>query len=73
MENQANRRYLAFAMTGESVQAKLRAMALAAVPQGDDVAEVALFLCPACGHIEPGEPPASCPVCEVPAQEFVKI
>lgn len=73
MENQANRRYLAFAMTGESVRAKLCAMALAAVPQGNDLAAIPLFLCPACGHIEPGEPPTACPVCEVPAQDFVKI
>ncbi len=73
MEISANRRYLAFAGKSEAVHAKLCAMALAAVTQERDLVEAQLFLCPVCGHIEPGRPPASCPMCGVLQNEFVRL
>jgi len=73
MESQANRRHLASAINDETVQAKLCAVALATVTQGKDFDDTKLFLCPACGYIEPDQPPATCPVCATRPEEFVQV
>jgi rubrerythrin len=73
MESPANHKYLAFAGKAEAVHAKLCAMALAAVTQDRDLVEIRLFLCPVCGHVEPGQPPATCPTCGVLHHEFVRV
>jgi rubrerythrin len=73
MEKQAYRKDPALTMTPEAVHAKLCAVALAAVAQGRDLAETQLFLCPVCGHIEPGEPPVSCLVCGTLKEDFVHV
>lgn len=68
-----NRRQLACAEQAEAVHAKLCAMALAAVTQDQEPVETKVFLCPACDHMEAGEPPSSCPWCGVPDTEFVRL
>jgi rubrerythrin len=43
------------------------------VKQGKDLAETKFYLCPVCGHIELGQPPASCPICGTLEDEFVQV
>jgi rubrerythrin len=67
------KRMFGYAARAEEVHAKLYQMALAAVKQGKDLAETQFFLCPVCGYIELGQPPASCPVCGELGDEFVQV
>jgi rubrerythrin len=67
------KRMFGYALKAEAVHAKLYTMALEAVKNGKDLAETAFFLCPVCGHIELGEPPASCPICGALGEEFVRV
>ena len=50
-----------YAVKAEAVHAELYKRALEAVQQGKDLQEVGFYLCPVCGHIEFGDPPATCP------------
>jgi rubrerythrin len=72
-ENHRAKRMFAFAEKAEAVHAKLYQMALDAVAQGKDLAETSFYLCPVCGHIEMGQPPAACPICNTPAARFQKV
>src|SRR5512146_358783 len=72
-DKHAARRMFGYAVGAEAVHAKLYQMALDAVKQGRDLAETKFFLCPVCGHIELGQPPATCPICGTPADEFVEV
>ena len=67
------KRMFAYALEAEAVHAKLYALALEAVKQGKDLVETKFYLCPVCGHIEFGEPPAVCPTCGAKASKFVLI
>ena len=73
MDSHANRRCSAFAIYDEALRARLCAVALATVTQGKDVDDTRLFLCPACGHIEPNQPQASCPICATLPEAFVQV
>jgi rubrerythrin len=73
MENPANPRCSTFAIYDEALRARLCAVALATVAQGHVVDDTRLFLCPACGHIEPNQPPASCPICAARPEVFVQV
>jgi rubrerythrin len=66
------KRMFGLAMKAEAVHAKLYQMALEAVAAGRDLAETRFYLCPICGHIELGEPPASCPICGAKAEKFLQ-
>jgi rubrerythrin len=49
-------------------------VALATVKEEEkDGDDTRLFLCPACGHIEPNQPPASCPICTARPEQFVQV
>ena len=72
-DKHAAKRMFGYAVRAEEVHAKLYAMALEAVKQGRDVAETRFFLCPTCGHIELGQPPASCPICGALEDEFIQV
>ncbi|NYT06133.1 MAG: rubrerythrin family protein [Methanomicrobiales archaeon] len=61
------------AMKAERVHAGRYAAALEAVRAGKDIEFSALYLCPVCGNIELNEPPANCPICNVPARMFREI
>lgn len=71
-DNHKGKRMFAFALKAEAVHAELYKKALAAVEQGKDLTE-AFYLCPVCGHIETGKPPASCPICGAKADKFVQV
>ncbi len=67
------KRMFAFAVKAEEVHAKLYQMALEAVKAGKDLTETEFYLCPICGHIELGRPPASCPICGMKGEKFVQV
>jgi rubrerythrin len=62
-----------YAMKAEAVHAELYKAALAAVAEGKDLTEGKFYLCPVCGHIEFGEPPAGCPICGAKAERFAQV
>lgn len=64
---------LGWAVDAEAVHAKLYATALEAVKAGKDLTNASVYLCPVCGHLEIGEPPARCPICNAPAAKYVKV
>lgn len=66
-------RMFRFAVEAERVHAELYARALAAATRGEDLAEEKFYLCPVCGHIEFGAPPAKCPTCGAVAAKFVLV
>jgi rubrerythrin len=72
-ENHKAKRMFNWATKAEEVHARIYKMALEAVAQGKDLAETNFYLCPLCGHIELGNPPAVCPICGVKAEKFVQI
>jgi rubrerythrin len=72
-DKHAARRMFGYAVRAEEVHAKLYTMALEAVKRGKDLAETKFFLCPVCGHIELGSPPASCPICGELGDEFIQV
>ncbi len=67
------KRMFEFALKSEAVHAQLYKLALEAVSQGKDLAETKFYLCPVCGHIELGNPPAVCPICGVKGDKFQQI
>jgi rubrerythrin len=72
-EGHRARAMFGYAVEAEAVHAELYQRALEAVAQGKDLAETAFYLCPVCGHIEFGEPPAICPICGAKADRFVQV
>jgi rubrerythrin len=62
-----------YAVKAEAVHAALYQLALAAVSEGKDLTETSFYLCPICGHIEFGTPPANCPICGAKAERFVQV
>ena len=73
MNSHANPRCSTFAIYDEALRARLCAVALATVTQERDADATRLFLCPACGHIEPNQPPSSCPICTARPEQFVQV
>lgn len=61
------------AVKAEAVHAKIYKMALEAVRQGKDLTESKFYLCPVCGHIEAGDPPDTCPICNTKGERFVLV
>jgi rubrerythrin len=72
-DKHAAKRMFGYAVRAEAVHAKLYQMALDAAKQGKDLTETKFYLCPVCGHIELGQPPASCPICGALEEEFVQV
>jgi rubrerythrin len=72
-ENHKGKRMFAYAKKAEAVHAELYKRALDAVAQGKDLTETNFYLCPVCGHIEFGAPPATCPICGLKADKFIQI
>jgi rubrerythrin len=72
-EGHKAKRMFAYAVKAEAVHAALYTMALEAVKQGKDLTETDFYLCPVCGHIELGKPPAVCPICGTKAEKFVQV
>jgi rubrerythrin len=72
-EGHKAKRMFHYAIEAEEVHANLYKQALEAVLRGEDLAETEFYLCPICGHIEFGNPPDTCPVCQAKAASFVQI
>jgi rubrerythrin len=72
-ENHRAKRMFGYAVKAEAVHAKLYQMALDAVRSGKDLSETKFYLCPICGHIEMGNPPASCPICGAKKEKFFQV
>ena len=67
------KRMFGYALDAEAVHAKLYAMALECVKQGQDLTQVDFYLCPVCGYIEMGKPTEACPVCGTKIEKFVQV
>lgn len=72
-DNHKAKRMFGFALKAEEVHARLYKMALEAVESGKDLAETNFYLCPVCGHIELGTPPATCPICGVKGSMYIQV
>jgi rubrerythrin len=72
-EGHKAKRMFHYAIEAEEVHANLYKQALEAVLRGEDLTETEFYLCPICGHIEFGNPPDTCPVCQAKAASFVQI
>ncbi len=67
------KRIFGYALKAEEVHARLTKLALEAVQRGEDLTEPQFYLCPICGYIEFGRPPASCSICGAKAERFVQV
>jgi rubrerythrin len=72
-ENHKGKWMLNLANKAEAVHAQLYKLALEAVSQGKDLTETNFYLCPVCGHIEMGKPPAVCPICNVKGDKYIQV
>jgi rubrerythrin len=72
-ESHKAKRMFEYAAKAEAVHARIYKLALEAVAQGKDLAEAKFYMCPVCGHIELGNPPANCPICGNKGERFQQI
>ena len=72
-EGHKAKRMFGYAVKAEATHAELYRQALDAVASGRDLAETDFYLCPVCGHIEFGQPPAACPICGTKAEKFARV
>lgn len=72
-EGHKAKRMFNYAVQAEAVHARLYEMALAAVKGGKDLPPDKMYLCPVCGDIEFGEPPAVCPICKAKGATYLRI
>jgi len=72
-DNHKSKRMFGWALKAEAVHADLYKLALEAVLQGKDLAETSFYLCPVCGHIEAGNPPAVCPICGTKGEKYIQV
>jgi rubrerythrin len=71
-EGHRGKNMLKWANAVERVHAELYQQALAALQAGKDLSAMEIYLCPVCGHLEIGAPPAKCPVCGLAGAKFQK-
>jgi rubrerythrin len=62
-----------YAELAEKVHAELYQKALDAATTGQDLPTEQLYLCPVCGHLEWGTPPAKCPICNTVGSRYQSI
>lgn len=72
-EGSKAKRMFGFAVKAEEVHAGLYALALEAAENGEDLSTAEFYLCPVCGHVEPGKPPEACPICGVKGARYVLV
>ena len=72
-ENHKARIMFGYAKQAEAVHAAIYKLALEAIEQGKDLSEANIYLCPVCGNIELGKPPANCPICGLKGERFVQV
>ena len=61
------------ALAVEEIHHSLYTRALAAVKGGGDMPATKIYVCPVCGNTVEGEPPAACPICNVPGERFIEV
>ncbi|NTW45882.1 MAG: rubrerythrin family protein [Candidatus Moranbacteria bacterium] len=52
---------------------ELYRLALEAIKAGHDVEDLAIYVCPVCGHTEVGVRSEKCPICGVPGSTFIEV
>jgi rubrerythrin len=72
-EGHKGKRMFEYALRAEEVHAQLYKLALEAAQNGKDLSESEIYLCPVCGRIEFGKPPANCPVCGTKGERFFQV
>ena len=72
-EKHRAKRMFGYAVKAEAVHAQLYQRAREAAQRGEDLPQTSFYLCPVCGHIEFGQPPATCPICGAKASQFVAM
>lgn len=75
-QNEGNKRAtksMQDAMEVEKIHHELFQHALAAVTLGQDLSDMEIYLCPVCGHVELGQAPQQCPVCNVKQDKFLRV
>ncbi|TFH02765.1 MAG: rubrerythrin family protein [Calditrichales bacterium] len=72
-ENHAAKRMFGYAVEAEAIHARFYQLALEAVRQGVDLNETNIYLCPVCGHLEFGNPPEKCPICNVKGSKYIQV
>ena len=72
-EGHKAKRMFGYAVKAEAVHARLYEKALEAAAKGEDLTDVAFYLCPVCGHIELGAAPEACPICGAKGSKFGQV
>ena len=72
-EGSKAKRMFGFAVKAEEVHARIYKIALEAAASGKDLSTADFYLCPICGHIEVGERPEACPICNVKGDKYILI
>ena len=67
------KRMFGYAVEAEAVHARLFQAAIEAVSSGKDLAASSFYLCPVCGHVELGQPPAVCPICGLKGDKYILV
>ena len=71
-ENHKAKRMFRYALDVEEIHAKLYKLALESVEQGKDITGE-IYLCSVCGHIEIGNLPEKCPICNVKSSLYIQV
>jgi rubrerythrin len=72
-EGSKAKRMFGYAVKAEEVHARLYQYALESARQHKDMPDTEFYLCPVCGHIELGKPPAACPICGARDEKFIQV
>lgn len=72
-EEKGAQRTIRYALEAEKNHSELFGKAAAMVAAGSDYYDVAIQVCPVCGHTREGEAPDKCPICGAPKEKFVKF
>ncbi len=72
-DNHKAKRMFKYAVDAEAVHAKLYSLALEAAEKDQDLSVTEFYLCPACGYIEFGKPPETCPICGAKGSKFIQV
>ncbi|MBI5239264.1 MAG: rubrerythrin family protein [Elusimicrobia bacterium] len=72
-DNHRAKTMFGWAVKAEAVHAELYREALEAVRTGKDLEAAEVYLCPACGHIELGQPAGKCPTCGLAPERFRRM
>jgi len=71
-EEKAAQRSIYFAVEAEKIHEDLYKLALEEISKGNDMDVEDVYICPVCGHTHLGKPTERCPICNVPAEKYVK-